>query len=141
MRQVSQVRPIPTPVQVRQQRARLAAEIEQAQIMVFGLDEIGQDVVPAPPRIAKCFPIIKVAWLPADVHHNLVSRGSAYNYGANGFYSDQALSGVALRHNVLAAVGGTAVYLASDWGAFTTGEIVRVDGGYHVLGMPQAENL
>jgi enoyl-[acyl-carrier protein] reductase I len=33
------------------------------------------------------------------------------------------------------------VYLTSDWGAFTTGEIVRVDGGYHVLGMPQAENL
>ena len=37
--------------------------------------------------------------------------------------------------------GGTAVYLASDYGACTTGEIVRVDGGYHVLGMPQPENL
>jgi enoyl-[acyl-carrier protein] reductase I len=47
-----------------------------------------------------------------------------------------------LRSNAtLEAVGGTAVYLTSDWGAFTTGEIVRVDGGYHVLGMPQAENL
>ena len=41
----------------------------------------------------------------------------------------------------LEAVGGTAVYLASPAGAFTTGEIIRVDGGYHVLGMPQAENL
>ncbi|WP_425342888.1 enoyl-ACP reductase FabI [Sagittula salina] len=41
----------------------------------------------------------------------------------------------------LEAVGGTAVYLASDAGACTTGEIVRVDGGYHVLGMPQYENL
>jgi len=41
----------------------------------------------------------------------------------------------------LEAVGGTAVYLASDYGACTTGEIVRVDGGYHVLGMPQHENL
>ncbi len=41
----------------------------------------------------------------------------------------------------LAAVGGTAVYLASDVGASTTGEIIRVDGGYHVLGMPQPENL
>jgi len=41
----------------------------------------------------------------------------------------------------LEAVGGTAVYLASDAGAFTTGEIIRVDGGYHVLGMPKAENL
>jgi enoyl-[acyl-carrier protein] reductase I len=47
-----------------------------------------------------------------------------------------------LRSNAtLEAVGGTAVYLASDYGAFTTGEIVRVDGGYHVLGMPQPENL
>ncbi len=41
----------------------------------------------------------------------------------------------------LEAVGGTAVYLASHAGACTTGEIIRVDGGYHVLGMPQPENL
>ncbi|HAQ45896.1 MAG TPA: NADH-specific enoyl-ACP reductase, partial [Rhodobacter sp.] len=30
---------------------------------------------------------------------------------------------------------------ASDFGACTTGEIIRVDGGYHVLGMPQADHL
>ena len=41
----------------------------------------------------------------------------------------------------LEAVGGTAVYLASDAGACTTGEIIRVDGGFHVLGMPQPDNL
>lgn len=47
-----------------------------------------------------------------------------------------------LRSNAtLEAVGGTAVYLASDLGACTTGEIISVDGGYHVLGMPQPENL
>ncbi len=47
-----------------------------------------------------------------------------------------------LRANAtLEAIGGTAVYLLSDHGACTTGEIIRVDGGYHVLGMPQAENL
>ncbi|MDJ0857942.1 MAG: enoyl-ACP reductase [Dinoroseobacter sp.] len=47
-----------------------------------------------------------------------------------------------LRANAtLEAVGGTAVWLASDAGACTTGEIVRVDGGYHVLGMPQVENI
>ena len=39
----------------------------------------------------------------------------------------------------LEAVGGTAVYLASDAGQFTTGEIIRVDGGFHVLGMPQPD--
>ncbi len=41
----------------------------------------------------------------------------------------------------LEAVGGTAVWLISDAGACTTGEIIAVDGGYHVLGMPQLENL
>jgi enoyl-[acyl-carrier protein] reductase I len=47
-----------------------------------------------------------------------------------------------LRANAtLEAVGGTAVWLCSDAGACTTGEIVRVDGGFHVLGMPQPENL
>lgn len=47
-----------------------------------------------------------------------------------------------LRHNAtLECIGGTAVYLASDFGACTTGEIVTVDSGYHVLGMPRFENL
>jgi enoyl-[acyl-carrier protein] reductase I len=47
-----------------------------------------------------------------------------------------------LRANAtLEAVGGTAVYLASDYGACTTGEIIFVDGGYHALGMLQPENL
>ena len=47
-----------------------------------------------------------------------------------------------LRSNAsLQAVGGTAVYLASDAGAYTTGEIIYVDGGYHVLGMPQSANI
>jgi enoyl-[acyl-carrier protein] reductase I len=41
----------------------------------------------------------------------------------------------------LEAVGGTAVYLASDAGACTTGEVIRVDGGFHVLGMPQVDHL
>ncbi|MCP5076097.1 MAG: enoyl-ACP reductase [Rhodobacteraceae bacterium] len=47
-----------------------------------------------------------------------------------------------LRANAtLEAVGGTAVYLASDMGACTTGEIIYVDGGYHAIGMAQPENL
>ena len=47
-----------------------------------------------------------------------------------------------LRNNAtLEAVGGTAVWLASDAGACTTGEIVHVDGGYHVMGMPAPENM
>jgi enoyl-[acyl-carrier protein] reductase I len=47
-----------------------------------------------------------------------------------------------LRQNAtLDSIGGTAAYLASDYGADTTGEIIHVDGGYHVMGMPTPENL
>ncbi len=41
----------------------------------------------------------------------------------------------------LETIGGTAAWLASDYGASTTGEIVHVDGGYHIMGMPVPENL
>ena len=47
-----------------------------------------------------------------------------------------------LRHNAtLEAIGGTAVYLCSDYASCTSGEIISVDSGYHVMGMPIAENL
>ena len=47
-----------------------------------------------------------------------------------------------LRSNAtLETIGGTAVWLCSDYGAATTGEVIHVDGGYHILGFPQAENL
>ena len=47
-----------------------------------------------------------------------------------------------LRHNAtLEAVGGAAVYLCSDYGNCTTGDVIMVDSGYHVLGMPQPDNI
>lgn len=47
-----------------------------------------------------------------------------------------------MRQNAtLEAVGGSAVFLCSDYGACTTGDVVMVDCGYHVLGMPQPENI
>lgn len=47
-----------------------------------------------------------------------------------------------LRANAtLGAVGGTAVYLASNLAQSVTGEVIFVDGGFHVLGMAQPENL
>ena len=40
-----------------------------------------------------------------------------------------------LRANAtLEAIGGTAVWLCSDYGASTTGEIIHVDGGVHAMG-------
>ena len=35
------------------------------------------------------------------------------------------------------SVGGTALYLISNYGKHTTGEVIFVDGGYHTIGMPQ----
>lgn len=47
-----------------------------------------------------------------------------------------------MRQNAtLEAVGGSAVFLCSDYGSCTTGDVVMVDCGYHVLGMPQPENI
>lgn len=47
-----------------------------------------------------------------------------------------------LRTNgTLESIGGTALYLLSELGACTTGECVFVDGGFHITGMAQAENL
>ena len=34
------------------------------------------------------------------------------------------------------SVGGTALYLLSEYGKHTTGEVIFVDGGYHIIGMP-----
>ena len=34
-----------------------------------------------------------------------------------------------------------AVYLLSDLGASTTGDVIFVDGGYHAIGLAQLENL
>ena len=47
-----------------------------------------------------------------------------------------------LRRNVsMEEVGGAAAFLLSDIGAGITGEVIYVDGGYHVLGMAIEENL
>ena len=47
-----------------------------------------------------------------------------------------------LRKNAdLDAVGNAALYLLSDGSLCTTGEIIYVDGGYHIMGLPQIEHL
>ena len=41
----------------------------------------------------------------------------------------------------LRSVGGTAAFLLSDYGMHVTGEVIFVDGGYHVMGMPKLDNI
>lgn len=84
---------------------------------------------------------------PEGIRVNAISPGpmktlaGAAIGGARKTYRTTEMNAPLRNNATLEAVGGTAVYLASDLGACTTGEIIHVDGGYHVLGMAQPENL
>ena len=84
---------------------------------------------------------------PEGIRVNAISPGpmktlaGAAIGGARKTFKTTELNAPLRANATLEAVGGTAVYLASDYGACTTGEIVTVDGGFHVLGMLQPENL
>ena len=84
---------------------------------------------------------------PQGIRVNAISPGpmktlaGAAIGGARKTYRHTDMNAPLRSNATLEAVGGTAVYLAADSGACTTGEIIRVDGGYHVLGMPQSENI
>jgi enoyl-[acyl-carrier protein] reductase I len=84
---------------------------------------------------------------PQKVRVNAISPGpmktlaGAAIGGARATFRHTETNAPLLTNATLGSVGGTAVYLASDYGMHTTGEILHVDGGYHVLGMPRAENI
>lgn len=84
---------------------------------------------------------------PEGIRVNAVSAGpmrtlaGAAIAGARKVYR-AAEENAPLRANAtLDSIGGAALYLLSDLGASTTGEVIFVDGGFHVLGMAQPENL
>jgi enoyl-[acyl-carrier protein] reductase I len=66
--------------------------------------------------------------------------GSAIG-GARRTYKHAEMNAPLQATATLEAIGGTAVYLASDQSTSTTGQIIMVDGGYHVMGMPRLEHL
>ena len=84
---------------------------------------------------------------PDGIRVNAISPGpmktlaGAAIGGARQTYKHTTMNAPLRANATLEAVGGTAVYLASDAGACTTGEVICVDGGFHILGMPQQENL
>jgi enoyl-[acyl-carrier protein] reductase I len=111
-------------------------------------------------RVMPCYNVMGVAkaaleasvrYLAADlgpqgIRVNAISPGPMKTLAGSAIGSARATyrqteATAPMRSNAtLEAVGGTAVYLASDAGAFTTGEIIRVDGGLHAMGIAQAEN-
>ena len=84
---------------------------------------------------------------PDGVRVNAISPGpmrtlaGAAIGGARKVYKTTEANAPLRANATLEAIGGTAVYLISDYGACTTGECIFVDGGYHVTGMAQPENL
>lgn len=84
---------------------------------------------------------------PSGVRVNAISPGpmrtlaGAAIAGARKVYRASEINAPLRANATLDAVGGTALYLLSDLGACTTGEVIFVDGGYHVTGMAQPENL
>jgi enoyl-[acyl-carrier protein] reductase I len=84
---------------------------------------------------------------PEGIRVNAVSPGpmktlaGAAIGGARRTYRHTEANAPLRANATLEAVGGTALWLCSEAGACTTGEVVHVDGGFHVMGMPDAQNI
>jgi enoyl-[acyl-carrier protein] reductase I len=84
---------------------------------------------------------------PKRIRVNLLSLGPQRTVAARGIpgFMDllrKAGERTPLRANIETIdAGNAAVFLASDWGRYVTGEILHVDSGYNILGMfePSAE--
>jgi enoyl-[acyl-carrier protein] reductase I len=82
---------------------------------------------------------------PAGVRVNAISAGPIRTLAAAGIAGFKKLYGsfaevTPLRSNItIEEVGKTAVWLASDLSSAVTGEVIYVDGGFNVLGVPLAE--
>jgi enoyl-[acyl-carrier protein] reductase I len=82
---------------------------------------------------------------PSGVRVNAISAGPIRTLAAAGISGFKKLYGsfaevTPLRANItIEDVGKTAIWLASDLSSAVTGEVVYVDGGFNVLGVPLAE--
>ncbi len=80
---------------------------------------------------------------PQGIRVNAISAGPIRTLAAAGVGGFKAMhrkfvSMAPLRQEItIEDVGGTAVYLASDLSAKTTGEVIYVDSGYNIIGIPE----
>ncbi|MGF1605336.1 MAG: enoyl-ACP reductase FabI [Rhodothalassiaceae bacterium] len=104
--------------------------------------------------IAKSALETSVQYLAADlgkdkIRVNAISAGPVKTLAASGIGDFRLilkwneLNAPLRRNTTLDDVGGAALYLLSDLGAGTTGEVLHVDSGYHVVGMkaPDAPDI
>ena len=79
---------------------------------------------------------------PDGIRVNAISAGPIRTLAASGIAGFKAMYGAfddvaPLRSNIsIEDVGKTAVYLASDLSSAVTGEVIYVDGGFNILGVP-----
>ena len=82
---------------------------------------------------------------PSGVRVNAISAGPVRTLAAAGISGFKKLYGsfaelTPLRSNItIEDVGKTALWLASDLSSAVTGEVIYVDGGFNVMGVPLAE--
>ncbi len=82
---------------------------------------------------------------PSGIRVNAISAGPIRTLSAHGIAGFKTMYGAfkdvtPLRaHITIEDVAGTAVYLASSLSGQTTGEVIYVDGGFNILGLPVAE--
>jgi len=82
---------------------------------------------------------------PSGIRVNAISAGPVRTLSAHGIAGFRTMYGAfaevtPLRsHITIEDVAGTAVYLASPLSGKTTGEVIYVDGGFNILGLPVAD--
>jgi enoyl-[acyl-carrier protein] reductase I len=92
-----------------------------------------------------CVRYLAVDLGPSGVRVNAISAGPVRTLAASGVSGFKTLYGkfrevAPLRKNItIEDVAGTAVYLASDLSSAVTGEVIYVDGGFNVIGVPASE--
>jgi len=101
--------------------------------------------------VAKAALEASVRYLAADlgpdgIRVNAISAGPVRTLAAAGIAGFKSMYGAfadvaPMRSNIsIDDVGGTALYLASDLSRKVTGEVIYVDGGFNILGVPTPEN-
>jgi enoyl-[acyl-carrier protein] reductase I len=81
----------------------------------------------------------------ANIRVNAISAGPVKTLAASGIGDFRyilkwnELNAPLQRNTTLDDVGGAALYLLSDLGSGTTGEVLHVDSGYHVVGMKRVD--
>ena len=100
--------------------------------------------------VAKAALEASVKYLAADlgeynIRVNAISAGPVKTLAASGIGDFRyilkwnELNAPLRRNTTLADVGGAGVFLFSELGSGTTGEVVHVDSGYHVVGMKRVD--